>query len=451
MRSVDYNKIIPERRGDESELEYDGRVSATKKGLTKLYTDVLKGSSFVADMVKGISSPEQHNISKIAYWLDKNEKTEVLSDFVNEFGQDGLRTFIYLQANENFSRNIIEFADRFPEDAKTVFQNYALLLDATDDVRKIVESKIDCANHDCEVIISTMQSQIISQASRTLQGSVQSTNAQALNTQIHNYRIDARKLVALVESLSPEQIRNHLLDRVPSSELQPIDVAQMLAMTTHNYRNETPAFREMVVTSLETSVHDPDNTFYILHDPEVADSDNIAGFCRFEEQLDQQGRTVLYFGSFNANEKYVGIGAAMLESVMQDKLSENSILYAHCDPENSISQKYIEDGFTAIRTVSPAGKFSLEIWRSTNANRLLRSKELDIEDLVEQSQTSGKYIENVMIREKNVNDSFPELAAGDIGMTRYFKSNKKIYVVFEKLSTEVMTDFNLTQSLQKAA
>ncbi len=203
-----------------------------------------------------------------------------------------------------------------------------------------------------------------------------------------------------------------------------------------NYRVAYPgpgneAFKAAVAGSLRKSFDNPNTTFRILRD-----QGKIASYNRFDTVSDDTGRRVTYFGSFNADPAYSGVGGIMLETTIKDRLQDGLPMMAHCDPTQAITKKYIEDGFVATGYYSLAGKPSFEIWRSVDSSLQLESKQKSVEDLLTLLGRS----ENIFVRPQAEPESYQELQQGK-ALTRYFNHNGQTYLVFETLPTSLQALF----------
>ena len=123
------------------------------------------------------------------------------------------------------------------------------------------------------------------------------------------------------------------LCEVSATELSEEQKAQMLELLHKNYEklypgDENKEFRAEVETKLQESFVKTTTQFYLLED-----NGKIVCFHRF----DMSG--------------YRSVGSEMLEKTINKRLESNDIIFAHCDPSMTISQKYC-DGFKIIRHMS---------------------------------------------------------------------------------------------------
>jgi hypothetical protein len=214
------------------------------------------------------------------------------------------------------------------------------------------------------------------------------------------------------------------------------DRTRMQNLLQANYRKSYPdlndtQFRDAVAASLTKSFKNPNTTFRILRD-----QDKIVSYNRFDTLRDYTGKEVSYFGSFNADPAYSGVGGVMLEETIKDRLEDGRPMMAYSDPSQPITKKYIEDGFVVTELHPFGGKTLFEIWRTKDSTGQFESKGKSIAELL----TLVGNDMSVVVREQSDAETYPELQKG-MGLTRYFNHEKKTYVVFEKLPDTLQGEF----------
>lgn len=274
---------------------------------------------------------------------------------------------------------------------------------------------------------------ILENSKRFLLSVANATDPETIEHILESHAIEAKSFVTILQQIGIERMLRQPLEENHSSELTEQDREQMRRLIRDNYEREYPGesnqdFREVIISSFEKALTKTNTDFYLLRDGE-----NIVSFNRFDNRVDTEtGQKQLYFGSFNADQKYRGVGGFMLERTIREKLLECDSIQAHCDPQSEISKKYIEDGFIATQTETVAGKFSFEIWRSKDSSEMLQTKQMSQEDLVAVAGVTLTAETDYFVREIEPNDPFHELDEG-LGylMTRYFTHQDKTYAAFE--------------------
>ncbi len=289
-------------------------------------------------------------------------------------------------------------------------------------------------------MVTAVRNDLLDQAKRVIVLASTSPDAEILEQQLEIFEADTRAFVALSKNTGLEQLLERPLEKVPASELSEDDKTTMRDLLEANYLAEYPgeeneSFRDGVAASFEDALQLPDTEFFILRD-----QDRIVSFNRFDHMEDKQGQ-LQYFGSFNASPLYKGIGGNLLEETIAVRLQETERIFAHCDPNSVISQKYIESGFSATQLGEAWGKPSFEIWRSRKSNDDLKTKVMSIEDLKDLASVSVSPDDDYFVREVEEKDSFEELDDGlSYLLTRYFTHEGKTYAAFE-LNTELSKSF----------
>lgn len=287
---------------------------------------------------------------------------------------------------------------------------------------------------------------LLQQAEKVIDIAAAATDADSLKDDLETYTFDKRAFTSLVQSLGVEAMLSNPLREVVAGELTRMQKNRMLELLRENYEKQYPGdeyaeFRAKVENGLQTAFENTPTKFYLLED-----NGEIVSFNRFDEIQDASDRKITYFGSFNADSTYRGIGSKMLEKTIEVQMQNSEVMFAHCDPKMAISQKYIEDGFVATQTETVAGHFSFEIWRSGSTVEHLETKQMSKEDLVKSANISPGPNDDYFVREVEANDRFMELDS-DLAylLTRYFTYEGKTYVAFE-LNTSLSKDFILKNS-----
>jgi hypothetical protein len=366
---------------------------------------------------------------------------ETMKRFTSLYGVDGMRTFLSLErGEESLSDHIVAFGQH-SEIAGTVFKYYGELLDSAERAEILVREVSGCEGDTCTVLANQVRENILKRAQKDLENAVRFSDPATVASQIENYVAKAKEYVALLQEVGAGKI-----DSASPESLSDEDRSRMQNLLQANYRKAYPependAFKAAVAGSLTKSFSNPNTTFRILRD-----QGKIVSYNRFDTLRDYTGRQVSYFGSFNADPAYSGVGGIILEETIKDRLANGQPMMAHCDPTQAITKKYIEDGFVATGFYELAGKPSFEIWRSKDSGGELKSKNKTIEELLNSTDISNE----VTVREQADHEEFGELKNG-MALTRYFTHQGKTYLVFETLPDTLRETFTPPKEEEKKA
>ena len=367
---------------------------------------------------------------------------ELMNQFTSLYGVDGMRTFLSLErGDETLGDSIVAFGQH-AEVAGVVFRYYSELLESADRAEKLVREVSNCEGDICIELGNQVRENILNRAQKDLEKAVRAHDPSEVAAQIENYVAAAKEYVALLQEVGTGKIES-----VSPEALTEEERVRMQELLRRNYDKAYPEpenneFKAAVAGSLTKSFGNPNTTYRVLRD-----QGKIVSFNRFDTLRDYTGKEVSYFGSFNADPAYSGVGGIMLEETIKDQLENGRLMMAHCDPTQAITKKYIEDGFVATGLYSLAGKPSFEIWRSKDSIGQLESKKKSIEELLALTEDSG----SVMVRQQSDAETYPELQKG-MALTRYFTNHGKAYLVFEKLPDTLRGEFTPPQEeLKKAA
>jgi len=369
------------------------------------------------------------------------ESADIMKRFTSLYGADGMRTFLSLECgDESLGDHIVAFGQH-DEVASTVFKYYGELLDSAERAELLVKEVSDCEGATCTELASQVRENILNRAQKDLENAVRSHDPREVAAQIENYVAAAKEYVALLQEVGAGKI-----DSVSPETLSEEDRSRMRNLLQANYRKAYPependSFKTAIARSLEKSFNNPNTSFRVLRD-----NGKIVSYNRFDTVSDFKGREVSYFGSFNADPAYSGVGGVMLEETIKDQLEGGAPMTAHCDPTKAITRKYIEDGFVATQYYELAGKPSFEIWRSKTSSSELKSKSKTVEEILSSTDISN----SITVREESAAEEFPELKSGK-ALTRYFTHQGKVYLVFEVLPNSLSEAFTPPQAQNKEA
>lgn len=323
------------------------------------------------------------------------------------------------------------------------------LIESARSAEKLVESELVGEESKARVVVEEkIRGDLLAQAERAIEMAANTKDSETLLQKLESYNFDARTYVALLGSIGVEKMVSKPLDVVRAQDILPHDREVMIRLLRDNYEvsypgEENEEFRGKIIESLKAAFSRPNTNFYILRD-----GNEIVSFNRFDTTIDvNDERVVMYFGSFNANTKYRGVGGMLLEHTIQEKLKECTVMQAHCDPTSDISKKYIEDGFIATNTETVAGKFSFEIWRSRDSSAQLITKNKSTQELIAVANSQHIPTDSFFVRVVMPGDEFLELDK-DLGyaLTRYFTVKGVTYAAFEIPPADLYNQFTTAQT-----
>ena len=346
-----------------------------------------------------------------------------------------------LGTKEHIAEQLLAFAEALPESAEQLFSKYAQLLDAANEAETLVRETTACKESECDRLITEVRTNILGQAEKFLTSIVTTQEINQASETLEIFSADARVYVSLLRAVGIEKMTSQPLEQVPAPALAETDRNRMRELLGANFRHETLAFQALVRQSLEDHLSDNATEFYVLRDPKTG---IVVSFNRFDTSYREvTGERIQYFGSFNADPVYQGVGAVMLERTISERMLTTDVMYAHCDPYARISQKYIEDGFIATERLYPADKLSFEIWRSRESAQQLKTKQLPVAELVAIADQTLDPAADYFVRTVVPGDTFDELDDG-LGylLTRYFTVGSKTYAAFE-INIELSRQFQV--------
>lgn len=357
-----------------------------------------------------------------------------MKEFTSTHGVSGMRTFLSLErGGQNLGDAIVAFGNQHEDIAYRIFEYYGELLESADKAGALVREVTDCEKDSCVELTNQVRENILKRAQKDLETAVKEPAKIAAN--IETYIANAKEYVALLQEVGQGHIETH-----SGSEITPEDQEEMEDLLIKNYQRmypDNPAFRDVVFDSLQSKFGSTETTFRILRD--TSDEKKIVSFDRFDTFRDANGTELTYFGSFNADPAYNGVGSIMLEETIRERLRDGRPMMAHCDPQQAITKKYIEDGFVATVYGDVSDVPSFEIWRSVDSDADLKSKQLSIVELFSLAAKTSSLI----VREQRPTETYDEFKTG-MALTRYFVHEEKTYLAFEQLPVNLAETFKVT-------
>lgn len=368
-------------------------------------------------------------------------KAEAVKKFTTLYGVEGMRTFLSLErGGESLGDYIVEFGQD-EELARPVFGYFSQLLDSAEKAEFMVQEFSECEGELCLELTNQVRHNIINRAEKDLERAVKTEDTKQVQELIKNYIAEAKEYVALLQEVGV----GNKIETVSSSVISEEDKKQMRELLLNNFNNvytnySDEEFKQAIFNSLTESFSKPNTVFKILRD-----QDKIISFNRVDTLNKLSDHEVYYFGSFNADTTYSGVGGIMLEKTLADLRDRGRPITAHCDPTQAVTKKYIESGFIATDFYTISAKPSFEIWQTASSTDFLISKQKTVAELLDKNNLP----DSIIVRESDDfgNENYSELQHG-FGLTRYFNHQGKTYLVFEELPETLKEEFT-TEILEK--
>lgn len=441
---------------DEEKTKKNECLEELKKNYYKITNDKIFTETGVR--LNNLSFREQGSFVIYFNEADENAKDE-LRDFVKEYGEDGIKSFLALEAGDkkDTGRRILEIGKELkPEVAEVIFEKCAEIVD------QIEKSKVEIAemfNEDKDVTdeeirkinenLVTRMNKLITHFSDEFQTS---DNREDLNLNIlhelERYKKDMILMASVYRTLKKEgredvkveDIKDVSFEIITAAEIstQKDFVAQMKDIYKANYASR-PAFRDKLVENFTNTLETQgDKTKFYIY----AKGGRIIAFNRF----DQRGEGRKYFGSFNVdlNVQNSCIGDALFKASIDKESKENEI-EATCDIFSVATIMYVEKGhFVATEFIPASENMEEPIFHIEKGDgyrtEYQDKKQGEIISEYEERQKNNLNGENPIILKLDAEmEKIAEVSKELLGekkylLSRYFCSEdrKQVYCVFEK-------------------
>lgn len=371
---------------------------------------------------------------------NENLKKEELTNFVKNYKEAGMRTFLSIQQGGFDGKQIVAFGEELSrknlkELASFLFAKYGEYIDAVNSVEEVVNKEYkfapspDLINKTKESLLIRGRDLLLAQNQKLLDGEFRE---EKFIESLDNTKVGVdlfKNIFRIVKENNPDTSFEDFAGLVPDQiksrdQIKDEDVLNIDKIIDKNYLNEE--LRNAVKESFHKAIESGSTILNLLR----RDGDIVA-----LDRIDKKEDGTLYFGSFNVDPDYCSskIGAAFFEATVLP-LMKNNIIKADCSSLQPIASYYIEAGFVADHSYDYNGEpsFSLE----SMPNKKFISKDLSKSQIIELS-IKNENTEGLIIKSYSSQNEIAEnkIIENHI-LSRYFfdKNTNKWFVVLEKIN-----------------
>jgi len=311
-----------------------------------------------------LSFPEQGEYL-IYHKSTTEDQRETLFDFLQRYGENGLRTFLSIEhGGREMGEKILTIGEKYPQEVSDkIFAKYGELVDTANSVESYLENEFQEAD---VVTVRQTAENLLLRGKALLSTLADAENLQSedillklerMKDEVFLYTASVKALRDTDEDFKLENLEKDHFEILSGPELtnKGEDVTQhMKDIYLVNYKGEqfTDAFREAIIESFEKNLSNPQSRFYVLkHQGE------IVAFNCFTPQEDGS----VYFSNFNVDPTYAHarLGEAMMEASLDEESKRTTIECAGV-PDASITQTYLKRGFEKVGEADVGG---VTLWR----------------------------------------------------------------------------------------
>ncbi len=385
--------------------------------------------------------------AKHQQWVNSQEKFERDKEFFQVYGETGIRCFLSLEQGMSGDR-IVNIGLGMPHYiAERIFEKYSDIIDTTDRAGVYLTEYFPNMEGRSPGLTAYVKENMLRKAKDVLiffankvekEGEI--PDSKEVLKQLENVKEEAILFTGTFKAIRQE------LPHIGLNEMGMVDFAiepamnladnkqaveQMEKIYRENYKDYPEKFVHGLMEGFADALKNPESHFYVLRH-----KGDVVAFSRFDKVYGKEGEVDhLYFGSFNVDPSYQSakLGEALIEQSLMEEGALGVPIEADCDPNNPITQKYIEKGFVAISFYHLEGVPSFHIKFDYDLNKHLKSKQTERNEIVQKSEVVAAGQDSVTkIYLKNDIPDFSPCNNG-YALTRYFTENEKIYCVFEKI------------------
>jgi hypothetical protein len=390
--------------------------------------------------------PWSEQLAASSILIDPRINKKEVGKFCEEYGLDGLRTFISSTYGENINRDILTLGAKAPELARTTFAKYHEILSGIDAIDQSLRQLNTITNLDTQSREETIRSirekllrrakQVLSEVSSIVSQSkkVSSKTILSLSEALHESQSDIELFKATFKTLKEHETEITLDDfqentvaSESSSEIIAEDAAHTRALYADSMRGYPAETKERLLAEFDSHMQDEKSRFTTLRH-----KGKIVGSLCFTETA--PGQKYVSAVTLDPRFQKAFIGEAMIDEAFKQEAAQN-ILGADCVAQKSVSARYIEQGFIGVRSWDDKGDLILDIVRDDRRNeRYFKTKAMTQEEIVKLAPLGKIGSAKVEVVSNPQEHSFARCNEGFV-LTRYFKDTqtKKWYLVYEPM------------------
>jgi hypothetical protein len=371
-------------------------------------------------------------------YISNKKRGEILplKNFINNYGKEGLKSFISCAHSEEMGDKILELGDseKLPKEvAEKVFAKYGEYIDAVDTVEEMIKKEYkfppssELIDKTKESLLTRGRDLLLTQNEKLSQ---KKFSEKEFIQSLENISVDVdlfKNIFRIVKENNPETSFEDFAGLVPEQvttreDIDDLDISEIKRIIEKNYSNEE--LRKAVFESFEKAINSKNSTLNLLRRDE-----KVIALDRMDRREDGS----LYFGSFNVDPDYCSskIGAAFFEATVLPLMKEK-VVRADCSSLQPIASYYIESGFIANSMYDYNGEPSLSL--ESNPQKNFSSKDLSKSKIIEMSSnvedSTNVIINSFTSQEEVVRKGIPDGYA----LARYFfdRKSNKWFTVLEK-------------------
>jgi len=406
---------------DETEAETNKRLQYLEE-FKKNYYNIANDDLFAKTGVKlnNLSFKEQGWFVIYFNEADDQEKDR-LKQFVAEHGEEGIKTFLALEASEENGHKILSIGEnlerhvaagvfsKFNEVASLIKQSNQELSQRFFNNDRTIEPAAEILKR-AEKVLTDYEQKITELNYAALPEEEKKKINQEMALGLSQTKRETVFFAAMFKTAYKErpnvnldEVRGLDLGIQSSSQLIDQDRKQLISITKENYRHNSKQ-QTIVLNGLETALNNQEKTRWYILKKQGQDNEEgprVLAFVRFDEQEDGS----LYAASLNVSPDFRGsaLGEALYHKAV-DRESRNGTLKGIVEINKPVSSYYLEKGgFVAVGAhANPATKIPyFDIVRDNRANNLLTSRQEGVssQTLIEKSYHPNKKISDLLGQE----------------------------------------------------
>jgi hypothetical protein len=313
---------------------------------------------------------------------------ERLINFAKKFGSSGLRSFLAVDYEREFSDTIFKIADQLSKtQAQKVFDTYSEIIDATSDIQGVIKQN---AKEDVDTELEKIVRDKIERTGKATLKKVANKSEdpkQALE-ELEGVSRSSQALLASLYGLakkgldfSLDEFRDIDFEKVRAENMSEKTAQEMRDIYRRNYPEErySQELQETLVEKLNGLLKTKGSEFYTL-----SYQNNVKGFVGFKQGghlTDNQPIKQAAALNIDPSFKNHAVGHLMIENALAQE-AESSILVGNSRADSRLVGRYVERGFVGTKVAKEKGSELLDIVWDKKANNNYQLKPVAKEEVI---------------------------------------------------------------------
>lgn len=437
---------------NETPLMYQERKETIDRGIAFLLLSVAKDHPEVSSLFSVERMSVLGEVARCAYWLSKETEQEKLSSFVDEYGAEGLQTFLVTAVSSSAVHDILSFSEESnPDSVRNVFSVFSQYVDH---IASIERELMDRFSSRDKKFTSVITEKLLERGRVLLnQAYVMRNEPEKITELIAGLDVEVRvysdicKQLAREDQLSLQTLKDVEVLMVPGGGLKGSLQRAVRDVQHELYKDRYTELLPVLDSKLQEALADPNARVHLAVHKGMGAGETLVTSAIFR---DSPGTNETHIQTVLLNPKFEGssLGGANFTSALsvewERKSTPEQRFTLECDPSPQLLQFYGKNGFVFAKYGLDTDEPTVYAEKSERMERL-QTAMLSLKELQDRCKTvtpSGDFVYITGSVPERGHVEFQSIMDGEDGkgaraLTRYEVKNGTFYAAFERLSSGI--------------